>query len=392
MPSQERLFAESFAGFVGRRYGVSCSSGTAALTIALQALGIGPGDEVVVPGLTWVACASAVVNLGGIPVLVDVDPDSLCASIAAIEAGLGARTRAVLGVHMYASRADLPALETLCASHNLSLIEDASQAHGATIGNRRAGTFGSISIFSFQQSKLLTAGEGGIAVTDDDRLFQRMQQLRADGRAYAGPAPMAPAFSELVACGEILGRNLCLSEFQAVLLQEGLGRLDVENAHRLRMATVLEEAVGGLGWVSVVRDRLDPRDGATFYKIPLRIEEERLLRIGPELLARALTAELRLPVEPLDWPLNRSPLYRPETSPLVARNADAVELFRPGRFSLPQAEAVWRSSVALPHPCLMGGEIDVQTIATALRKIHRNADALEDLSRRPSHGAQAFRT
>lgn len=377
MPSQERVFAEQFADYVGRGHGVSCASGTAALTIALQALDVGFGDEVIVPALTWVACASSVANLGAIPVVVDVDPASLCASPDAVRSAITPRTRAVLGVHMYASRVDAYALETLCAEHGLPLIEDASQAHGARLGTRRIGAFGTVAVFSFQQSKLLTSGEGGIAVTDDPAIFRRMQQLRADGRIYAESDGDPWRFTELTVGGDVMGRNLCMSEFQSVLLREGLERLDVENEHRWAMAGFLGEMLDELGWVSLVRDQLEPRDGATFYKCPLRFSDSRLVALGPELLARALTAELNLPVEPLDRPLPRVPLYRVDRSSILGRVPELAERAAPDRFVTPVAEAAWRSAVALPHHSLLASTVDMEAIVNALIKIQTNADALE---------------
>lgn len=375
--SQERQFAEQFANYVGRRHGVPCASGTAALTVALQALDVGFGDEVIVPALTWVACASSVANLGAIPVLVDVDPVSLCASPDAIRSAITSRTRAVLGVHMYASRVDAYALETMCAEHGLPLIEDASQAHGARLGTRRIGAFGVISVFSFQQSKLLTGGEGGIAVTDDPAIFLRMQQFRADGRVYAEDDGDPWRFTELAVGGDVMGRNLCMSEFQAVLLREGLERLDAENEHRLAMAGLLAAMLDDLGWVSLVRDQLEPRDGATFYKCPLRFSDPRLVGLGPELLARALAAELNLPVEPLDRPLPRTPLYRIDRSSILGRVPELVERAAPSRCDAPVADAAWRSAVALPHHCLLASSIDVEAIVAAIVKIHANVAALE---------------
>jgi dTDP-4-amino-4,6-dideoxygalactose transaminase len=318
-----------------------------------------------------------VINLGAVPILVDVDPHELCITADTIEATISPQTRAVLGIHMYSSRADLSAINAVCAARGVALIEDASQAHGAWIGAQRTGSFGAISIFSFQQSKLLTGGEGGIAVTDDDVLYQRMQQYRADGRLYADPAKDRTPFAELVVKGDVLGRNLCMTEFQAVLLQEGLGRLDIENEHRRGMAAHLARRLADVQWVSLIRDQLDPAAGATFYKIPLRVADARLVKLGPTLLARALTAELNLPVEPLDRPLNQAPLYCPERTPLVLRLPEFANRCAPGRFSLPNAEEAWRTSVCLPHQCLMGSEFDIDSIVVALQKVQLNATALE---------------
>lgn len=371
----EQQFGDAFAGYIDRRYGVPCSSGSAALTIALQSCGIGPGDEVIVPGMTWVACASVVTHLGAVPILVDIEPYSLCMDPLAVAAAVSPVTKAVMAVHMYSSRADIESLMAICHKHNLILIEDASQAHGAILGRRRTGSFGSISVFSFQQTKLLTSGEGGIALTDDADLYERLQKLRSDGRIY-GKGENSGGFHDLVDQGGLMGRNMCLTEFQAAILLEGLQRLDRENDHRKEMAAKLADSLNTLGGVQLVRDRLSPSDGATFYKVVLRFSSEEYLAVGPETLARALTAELNLPVEPLDRPLDRNPLYSPLSAPLISRAAGGAERWDPQRFSLSTAVEAWKSCVALPHQCLLGGEQDVDAIVTALVKIKQHARAL----------------
>lgn len=374
--SYERQFGEAFAQFVGRRFGVPCSSGTAALTVALQALEIGPGDEVIVPGMTWVACASSVAHLGAVPILVDIDPVSLCMDPDAVLTAIGPATRALMAVHMYSSRADIARLQAICEQHNLPMIEDASQAHGASLDGRWAGSFGRVSVFSFQQTKLLTSGEGGIALTDDPELYIRLQKARADGRVYEDGEAGA-GFHDLADAGGLLGRNLCLSEFQAAILLEGLQRLPRENQHRAAMARKLADGLAALGGFEMVRDRLPPADGATFYKVVLRFNGAKELALGPELLARALTAELNLPVEPLDRPLDRHPLYQPLTTPLVERLcAGGCD---PQRFKLPHAVEAWGRCVALPHACLLGGERDIDAILVGLAKIRRHAEPLAEL-------------
>jgi L-glutamine:scyllo-inosose aminotransferase/L-glutamine:2-deoxy-scyllo-inosose/3-amino-2,3-dideoxy-scyllo-inosose aminotransferase len=359
---------------------VPCSSGSAALTIALQAAGIGPGDEVIVPGLTWVACASAVAHLGAVPVLADIGPTSLCMAPEAVEAAVTPATRAVLAVHMYASRADVGRLQNICDERGLLLIEDASQAHGGWLSEGVVGSFGIISIFSFHQTKLLTAGEGGIAVTDDPGLFERLQKFRADGRIY-GDAPLDGGFYSLSDVGGAMGRNLCMSEFHAAILLEGLQRLDGENRHRATMAGELSSRLEATGGMAIIRDDLAEPDGGTFYKIPLRMDDEALLRLGPVLVSRALSAELNLPVATLDVPLDRNPLYQPLTSPLIARTPGLADRVDPRCFQIPNAVAAWGGCIAFPHQCLLGGLPEVDAIAAAVAKLRAQASRLAALDR-----------
>jgi len=367
----EQQFGEMFAGYVGRRYGVPCSSGSSALSIALQSCGIGPGDEVIVPGMTWVACASAVAHLGAVPILVDISPSSLCMDPHAVAAAVGPATKAIMAVHMYSSRSDIESLMKICHQYGLILIEDASQAHGAMLGGRRTGSFGLVSVFSFQQTKLLTSGEGGIALTDDADIYDRLQKLRADGRIY-GKGEVGAGFYDLADPGDLMGRNLCLSEFQAAILLEGLQRLDRENAHRKEMVAELADGLSALGDIELVRDSLPPPSGATFYKIVLRFTGEAELSVGPENLARALAAELNLPVEPLDRPLDRNPLYSPLSIPLISRVVGGGERWNPRRFKLSAAVEAWNSCIVLPHQCLLGGKQDVEAIVTAMGKVRRH--------------------
>jgi len=378
--SYERRFGTAFAHSVTRAYAVPCSSGSAALAIALQAVEIGPGDEVIVPGLTWVACASAVAHLGAVPVLVDISTTSLCMAPDAVEAAITPATKAILAVHMYASRADIGRLQGICDRHGLLLIEDASQAHGGSLLEGMIGSFGAISIFSFQQTKLLTSGEGGIAVTDDPRLFERMQKLRADGRIY-NDALLDGGFHDLEDAGGVMGRNFCMSEFHAAILLEGMQRLDRENAHRASMAGELSSRLDAIGGMAIIRDDLAKPDGGTFYKIPLRLEDEALLRLGPVMVSRALSAELNLPVAPLDWPLDRNPLYQPLATPLIVRTPGLAERVDPQRFHLSNAVEAWGRCIALPHECLLGGMPEVDAIGAGVAKLRAQAERLAEFAR-----------
>lgn len=369
--SYERRFAEAFATYCGGKYGVSCGSGTAALTIALQALGVGPGDEVLVPGLTWVACASAVCNVGATPVLIDVEPATLCISAQTIQPALSPHTRAILLVHLYSSLAPISEICTLANEMAIPVIEDASQAHGARIAGGRAGTFGAIGVFSMQQSKLLASGEGGVCVTNDPALYRRLQQLRADGRLYAdevgGTLAEEPAFQrQIVPCGEVFGRNYCMSEFHAAILLERLPLLDAENTHRRRNFDRLHNRLTGSSGLHLVTGAA--AEESTHYRVCVRLEESLLRGFDIKMIARAIAAELRLPVEPVDAPLNNNPLYAPLLSPMLSRFADAAQ-YDPRRFRLPEAEAAARCCLTLPHWALLGDDSDLDDIVAAFRKV-----------------------
>ncbi|MEA2823042.1 MAG: hypothetical protein QOJ86_5046 [Bradyrhizobium sp.] len=367
--SYEDRFASAFAKYIGRKYCVPCVNGSAGLTLALLASGVGFGEEVIVAGLTWVACASSICYVNAIPRIVDVDVDTLCVSVAAVEAAITPRTRAVIAPHMYSGRVDVPALELLCRKRGIVLIEDASQAHGAKLNGQRVGSYGNLSIFSMQQTKLLCSGEGGACLTDDANVATKLEQLRADGRKRVAEASASDCFPEMIAAGDVMGRNYCLSEFHAAILCARLPRLDEENEHRRRNARRLSTLIAQIEGVSIGQSDGFESDGAVFYKLPLRLNHEGKAALDPTIAARALTTELNLPVGTLDRPLNNNPLYRPHTSPQIAALPIAAHLLDPTQFCLPNAWLAWSDRVALPHSALLGDETDLNDIVEAISRI-----------------------
>lgn len=177
-----KRFEQEFARAIGSRFALSTSSCTGAMHLALLALGIGPGDEVIVPELTWVATASAVVYCGAKPVFVDVDHDTWCLDVASAERAITARTKAIVPVHLYGHPADMVAITSLARKHGIKVLEDAAAALGAEVNHRRVGDLGDVAAFSFQGAKTLTTGEGGMVVTNDRSLFESMRYLGDHGR------------------------------------------------------------------------------------------------------------------------------------------------------------------------------------------------------------------
>lgn len=180
--AQQRRFEQAFAAHLGRRHALSLPSCTSGLHLALAAAGVGPGDEVIVPELTWIATAAPIRYLGAEPVFADVDAATLCLSAEAVEAAINPRTKAIISVDLYGNMPDYAALEALADRHELALIEDAAQAIGSRWRGRPAGGFGLAACFSFHGTKTLTTGEGGMLVTDSDELRERVLVLRDHGR------------------------------------------------------------------------------------------------------------------------------------------------------------------------------------------------------------------
>ena len=175
-------FESAFAEYVGRAFAIALPSCTSALHLALSSLGVGPGDEVVIPDVTWIASAAPISYVGATPVFADVDANSWCVDVAAVESVLTQRTKAVIAVDLYGGMPDMGALVELLDRRGVPLIEDAAEAIGSSIGAARAGSFGIASTFSFHGSKTLTTGEGGMLVTDDETLRNRCLFLRDHGR------------------------------------------------------------------------------------------------------------------------------------------------------------------------------------------------------------------
>jgi len=220
-----RAFEAAFAEYVGARACIAVNSGTAALQLTLMAAGIGAGDEVIVPSFTFFATAEAVSVLGATPVFVDVDPVSYTVTAAAIERAITPRTRALIPVHLYGQAADLDPILELAKKHNLHVIEDAAQAHGAEYKRKRVGALGSAGCFSFYPSKNLGAyGEAGAVVTNDEELAKRLRLLRDHGST----SKYAHA---------IVGYNFRMEEIQAAVLNVKLPHLnDWNNSRRARAA------------------------------------------------------------------------------------------------------------------------------------------------------------
>jgi perosamine synthetase len=175
-------FEEAFAAYIGVRYAVALPSCTSAIHLSLAALGVGPGDEVIVPDATWIASAAPITYVGATPVFADIDPLTWCLSAESFEACITPKTKAVIPVDLYGNMPDMDAIRDVAQRHKIAIIEDAAEAHGSEYKGRKAGSFGATGVFSFHGSKTLTTGEGGMLVTDDETLYRQILVLRDHGR------------------------------------------------------------------------------------------------------------------------------------------------------------------------------------------------------------------
>jgi dTDP-4-amino-4,6-dideoxygalactose transaminase len=230
-------FEEELAAYCGVAHAVGVDSGTSALELALRAVGVGPGDEVVTPANTFIASALAITHCGATPVLVDVDPETLNLDPWSVEAALTPRTRALLPVHLYGHTADMDTIDAIASAHGLAVVEDACQAHGARYKGRRAGALSRAAAFSFYPGKNLGGfGDGGAVVTDDPDVADAIRAMRNYGQRRKHHH-------------ECLGFNRRLDTLQAAVLRIKLSRLDEWNAVRRRHAAAYAEALAGAGVV-----------------------------------------------------------------------------------------------------------------------------------------------
>lgn len=230
-----KQFEEQFAARMGRKYGIAVSNGSVAIDAAVIALGIGPGDEVILPTFTIISCAAAIVRAGAVPVVVDCDPSTWNIDINQIEDKITPRTKAIMVVHIYGLPVDMEPVLALADRYGLQIIEDAAEMHGQTYKDRPCGSFGAISTFSFYPNKHITTGEGGMLLTDDEHLAQRCRSLR---NLCFQP------HSRFV--HEELGWNFRMTNLQAAMGVAQLERLDEFVARKRRMGQFYTELLSDI--------------------------------------------------------------------------------------------------------------------------------------------------
>lgn len=359
-------FAERFAETHGAKYGLCVSNGTVALTVALQAAGIRFGDEVIVPAYTWDGTAVAVLLAGGVPVFADVDPDTYCLDLESARRAISPRTKALLPVHLAMRFADMDDLMDLAARHNLKLIEDCAHAHGGEWNGRGAGSIGDIGCFSFQESKLMTSGEGGIVITNRLEYYEAMQTIINCGRAS-----ITDQYGQ-----RMLGANYRMTELQACLLVGQLERLPALREKRARNAARLTEALGAIEDVRPLPPQ--PRmTQPTIYNFVFQYRPEAGPAPSRDLFVAALEKE-GIPCDGRFYePVYQSDLFyaTPENSPQLAAGREAPVDY--SKCHCPVSErAAYEESVWIPQFALIGSEKDVDDISRAVAKVVSNRAAL----------------
>jgi dTDP-4-amino-4,6-dideoxygalactose transaminase len=255
-------FEEAFARYLGVRYCIALNSGTDALAFSLRALGIGPGDDVITSSLTAAGTAQAILHCGARPCFVDIDPLTRCLDPVSVEAAIGPQTAAIIPVHLFGQPADMPALLDIAARHGIAIVEDCAQAHGATIDDRKVGSFGNAAAFSFYPTKNLGCiGDGGAIATNDASIAAKARALRCHG--WVGGERISAS----------LGFNSRMDELQAAILTVLLRHLDEGNHERRLLAGEYRRHLQNL---PVVLPPDDP--GAVYHQFAIACEERDALR------------------------------------------------------------------------------------------------------------------
>lgn len=355
--SETHQFEQAFARYHDANHGIAVTNGTAALEVGLAALGIGLGDEVIVPNYTFVATASAVLFTGALPIMVDVTPDTYCLDPALVEAAITPRTKAIITVHMAGHPTDLNSLLSLTQKHGLYLIEDSAHAHGSEWNGIKVGAQGDLGTFSFQQSKLMTAGEGGIIITQHEELAERLRSVHDCGRM-----PDAWFYEHFR-----YGSNYRLSEWQGGILRHQLARLDKQAQIRTRNAQLLRHYLSDIQ--GITPQTLDPRcTRHGYYAFIFHYDQRAFGERSTKQFIEALNAEGIITQDSYP-PLHNLALFK-EGAYIQRLHPDhrgEAHAFLYDTFPNTM-KAAWET-VWLPHPVLLGNEEDMAMVAEAILKI-----------------------
>ncbi|MFP4502516.1 MAG: DegT/DnrJ/EryC1/StrS family aminotransferase [Candidatus Hydrogenedentota bacterium] len=371
-------FAEKFTAYQGAKYGMCCINGTVGIQLALEALDIGAYDEVIVPGMTWQATASGCLDVNAVPILTDVDPETWCLDLDAVEANITERTKAVIVVHLYGSTCNLDQLVRLCKKHNLALIEDCAHQHGTFWKGKGVGSFGDVSSWSFQESKTLTGGEGGFNMCKTKKLFERLYALRNCGRHYEADPPVFGMNTPADPAKAPHGGNYRIGEFQAAMLLGGLRRLDKQVKLRDKNAIYLNSLLEQIPGIRVMK-RHKQITQQNYFNFAFRIDPEEL-GVENRVFCHALNVELGFEegFEPPYDPLNNCGLYKPHTKPRYNISKAYWKAIDPARFKLPVCEeANYKTGVVVHQVMLMNKKADMEMVAGAVKKLVEHKDELK---------------
>ena len=355
---QIETWEKTYREYIGTEYALAVTNGTAALEIALACAGIGAGDEVIVPGYTFYSSASAISFVGATPMFCDVDPVSCNMTVETARACITPRTRAIIPVHFAGYPVDLDPILDLAREHGLFVLEDCSHAHGTEYKGKKVGSFGNASTWSFQQSKNLTSGEGGMVLTNDKALFERMYSRHTCGRLLG--AAWYLHYTE--------ASNLRMPEMSAALLLNQFTRLEEQTEQRLANARILDETIAQIPELSVAQCPVEWSTRRAYHLYVLRYQPG-FSGVSRERFVEALVAEGVAASSGYPMSLSKQPVYE------SYRTADGVPYHD---VSLPNIEKICNETIWIMQPALLGGTEQGRALANAIRKVAAQAELLRD--------------
>ncbi len=366
--TKTKEFEKRFAQYHNASHGIACANGTVAIEIALRAAGVGTADEVIVPALTFIATVSAVLQVNAIPILVDTIYDTQCVDPEQIERAITDKTKAIIPVHYGGFVCDIDRIIEIARRHNLIVIADAAHAHGAIYKGKKLGSFGDAATFSFQESKTMTAGEGGVIIANDDELAEKCIQYRSCGR-HEG---------ESWYVHYVMPVNYRLAEIQSAMLLAQLERLDDQLKRKNDNAHYLAERFKDIDGINPV-----PGDGNTevngYYLYLLQYDKEKFAGVLRDKFVEALNAEGIPSHIGYPWPLSKNPVFQqveegPKGCPFTCPYYGKEISIKDQKF--PITEKICSETVVIPHEVLLSTRLDMDDIVAAIAKIKENAGEL----------------
>lgn len=347
-------FEKEFAAYCGTKYAVSCVNGSVSLRIALIASGIRPGDEVIVPPYTFIATASTVIEANAVPVFVDICPETYNLDPAKIEAAITPRTKAIVPVHFGGLACDMDSILAIAEKHGLIVIEDAAHGHGAEYKGKKLGSIGKAGSFSFQASKNMTSGEGGIVVTDDEELYKMMSSLRNVGRTDEGQW-----YDHFNA-----GCNYRITQIQAVILSAQLKRLEEQTRKRHENGRYLESLLADIDGVEPLKSGVGETLNC-YHLFIFRYDASAFGGLSRDEFVQYLGAEGVPCLKGYPYPLYKQPLFQEKRFMCYAipESVDYSDVV------CPSAEKACNESVWILQNALLGEKEDIESFANAIRKI-----------------------
>jgi len=350
-----------FAQFHDCEYGICVSSGTAALHVALLAAGIGKGDEVIVPAITWRATGTAVMMVGAVPILVDIDPETYCMDADKVEDAITERTKAIIPVYNYGSSPDMDKIVKIARDNDLVVIEDCARAHGFRWRDRSVGSIGDMGCFSFQQGKFMTAGEGGMIITNSREYMEKCHSIKNCGRIREG---------DQYSRGSLNWFNYRMTQFQAAILLVQLTRLTEQRERRDSNSRYLSERLEEIEGIEPIRinPKLTKRHPWPFA---FKYDPDCFNGVSVERFCEALRAE-GVPCGGIDSPLYDQIVFIEGTIPYRLY----VEGREDARKRCPVADEAPSRTISIPQWVFLGTKSDMDDIVEAIVKIKENADEL----------------